>query len=170
MDKYKSTRKRKRKSFLGTPYHSIRANTGNIDDGLQPRQHENEGMLLSLSAETDVPTCSSDYIEHPTIISPNENIEMGADISTLDVSSRKLAEKEVLPDDAEDGNNESGVIPCSGYKIIDSDILVNILNFCSQCPCKTGNSLTIFQNQKSKRGMCEKLILKCSSCKSIIKL
>ena len=151
VDKYKSTRKRKRKGFMGTPYHSIRANTGNVDDEpqQQQQQHENEGMLSSsLPAEiTDVPTCSSHDIEDL----PNENIEMEADISTLDVSSRKLTEKEILLD-AGDGNNESGVIPCSGYKIIDSDILANILNCCSQCPsCKTANSLTIFQNQKSKR-------------------
>ena len=60
------------------------------------------------------------------------------------------------------------VIPSEGYKIIDSCILQQLLNsLLSKCSsCKAKKSLVLKQDNSKRRGMCETLMINCTSCKN----
>ena len=67
-------------------------------------------------------------------------------------------------------HNNSDVTPADGYKIIDASILQSILNCISKCyNCGTENKLLLQQNNKKRNGLCEMLILHCTSCNTDIK-
>ena len=57
-----------------------------------------------------------------------------------------------------------------GYKIIDCSILEQVFNDVCKCPfCGTDGAITLNQNNKKRKGLCEKLIIMCNSCQNIIK-
>ena len=57
-----------------------------------------------------------------------------------------------------------------GYKIIDSNILEQAFNSICKCPfCGTGGPITLNQNNKKRKRLCEKLEITCNSYKNIIK-
>ena len=64
------------------------------------------------------------------------------------------------------------VIPSEGYKIIDSCILQQLVNsLLSKCSnCKAKNSLVLKQNNSKRRGMCETLMINCTSSKPDIQI
>ena len=77
--------------------------------------------------------------------------------------SRKRKREAVL-------HNNSDVTPADGYKIINASILPSILNCISKCyNCGTENKLLLQQNNKKRNGLCEMLILHCTSCNTDIK-
>ena len=87
--------------------------------------------------------------------------------NVLDVSARKLEGKEVIIDTpGPSSESESEVI--DGYKIIDSRILLTMVNTCSKCnTCGTVNNFTIEHCEKKRRGLCEVLDIKCTVCETV---
>ena len=70
----------------------------------------------------------------------------------------------------EDVFDSEKVCRAEGYKIIDSNILEQSFNSICKCPfCGTGGAITLNQNNKKRKGLCEKLEITCNSCKNIIK-
>ena len=87
-----------------------------------------------------------------------------ASAAALDISASKLTGKEIVNRDYKDASS------VHGYKIIDADILQEVMNFCSKCKnCGAENSLSLRQDDKARRGLSEKLYLHCLECNVTIK-
>ena len=141
VDKYKSLKKRKRKGFHGINYHDM-------------KKKEVADRLLDLTAGSG--TEQQEQVEEDQV----ETEEVA------DISRNKIHGKEVV-----DEEESQGVSPqIHGYKIMDSSVLQGILNCCSMCTfCGAENQLSVRQDDKARRGLCEKLILFCTACEKEIK-
>ena len=57
----------------------------------------------------------------------------------------------------------------SGYKVTHSSILQQILQSVSKCKhCNRENTAQLFQENNKKKGLCEKLMIKCKQCTTIL--
>ena len=83
----------------------------------------------------------------------------------LDKSACKLIGEEVAVDQCDEDPTIA-----HGFKIIDSSILQEVLNFCSKCKkCGKENCISLKQDDKAKRGLSEKRYLYCLECNEVIK-
>ena len=83
-------------------------------------------------------------------------------INILDVSAKKLCGKEVVGDTATDNVRYEAV---HGYKMIESSMLLSMLNSCGVCStCNAKNNLMLEQDDKQRKGLCERIVIKCRSC------
>ena len=76
--------------------------------------------------------------------------------SILNVPARKLLNKDIVIDSscAEESR------PADGRKIIESEILLTMINTCSKCPnCGAEKNLSLEQCEKKRKGLCEELCL-----------
>ena len=155
VDKYKSKRKRNRRGFNGTPAWQKNVERGDVDD----------------YAFSNIPIGGEEIVNNPVINGQPLLAEtVAVDESIMNMSAYKLAGNDVINkmniEEKEDGPSASVV---KGYKMIDSGILQDVLNFCSKCDiCGKDKSLSLLQNNNSKRGLCEKLYLQCRECKQIV--
>ena len=99
---------------------------------------------------------------------PNQNTSFSiGNKNVLDVSARKLEGKEIIVDTPGPSSTcENEII--DGYNIIDSKILLTMINTCPKCDtCGAVNTFTIEQCEKKRKGLCEVLNIKCTSCETI---
>ena len=145
VDKYKSLKKKKRKGFHGTRYSDMQAN------------RNNETSEQSTSSEIPHGEDADKVIEK--IVPLDSNLDI--DFECVQTRKRRRA----------NSNIDAGeVVPINGYKIIESSILQGILDAVSKCPnCGADKSIEMQQNNKKRKGMCERLLLMCVACKSVIK-
>ena len=89
-------------------------------------------------------------------------------INILDVSAKKLCGKEVVGDTVTDNSRYKAV---HGYKMIESSMLLTMLNSCSLCStCNAKNNLMLEQDDKKRKGLCERTVIKCRSCNNIVNI
>ena len=98
------------------------------------------------------------------------------DISTLSVSvmERKCVEPVVttpIKNMKRKRSRESAIFtedvcsPIDGYKIIDSPVLIKMANCAAKCSyCGAEKSISLKQDNKLRKGLCETLILCCNVC------
>ena len=137
-DKRKSLRKKTRKGFCGKAF--IRS-TGNNE--------------LSTTSMT---TTTPEEENHDVYSVPVMGKKIGEPLKTTPVKmlTRKRKRVSTLL-------SSNDICPADGYKIIDSSIFQNVLCTVSKCTsCGIEKTLQLKHNQK-KRGMCETLMLYCSS-------
>ena len=90
------------------------------------------------------------------------------DEATPTTSSSAMERKLSLPIQISPAKREAyekGIFPSDGYKIIDSSVLQDLLNSTSICSsCEAKQTLVVNQNNMKRRGMCETLVIHCTSC------
>ena len=155
--KEKSKYKKKRKGFKGVP---AWANKTKTDD---------DRVANDLSAETESPP-------HESLTFSIESSSRDNSGELTDISFKKLAGKEVSnskcvdPPNTKKEQQKSTKSLLQGYKIIDANILQELFNSFSKCHhCGEVKCLSLFQKDSSRRGMSEKLYVKCLSCTKILK-
>ena len=105
-------------------------------------------------------------MELPEVTDYNKSImekKQGCDVTFSPVKTRKRKRKSAFlsPDNITP-------ISGSGYKIIDSSMLQELIS-ASRCSfCKNG-TLQVRQDNKKRKGMCETLLLYCKSCGKTLK-
>ena len=150
-DKRKSLRGKKRKGFCGKAF--VRS-TGNNNE------------LATQSTLTSTTRDEENYVI-------NRVSTQNHDVYNVSAMGKKIGEplkttpvKMLTRKRKRDSNND--ICPADGYKIIDSSILQSVLNTISKCTsCGFEKTLQLKQNNQKKRGMCETLMLYCTSCKII---
>ena len=155
--KEKSKYKKKRKGFKGVP---AWANKTKTDD---------DRVANDVSVETESPP-------HESLTFSIESSSRDNSGEFTDISFKKLAGKEVSnskcvdPPNTKKEQQKSTKTLLQGYKIIDANILQELLNSFSKCHhCGEVKCLSLFQKDSSRRGMSEKLYVKCLSCTKILK-
>ena len=175
VDKYKSLRKRKRKGFCGAKSDvnsgvtgSSTADDENIDLAIEP-----VGVTEEVVVDEAVPETTQGSNDIP-LEGENASCSVTNDTSVMEkkqgvdvqVTPRKLTRKRkhdssILSPDS--------VTPATGYKIVDSVILQNILNLISICPyCKVCGKLELKQDNGKRHGLCEVLVLLCKACHKVV--
>ena len=127
VDKYKSSRKRKRKGFCGISYHD-----------LKKRKSLDTGENIIENTE-EIPHSSGGSTEADNLV-----IEKGNINQVLDVSANKLYGKEVTSECVKTADK----VDIHGYKIIDADVLSSMINCCSKC---TFCEARVFAKREGKR-------------------
>ena len=152
-DKRKSLRKKNRKGFCGKAF--VRS-TGN--------NNELATQSTSTSTTRDEENYRVSTENHDVYNVSAMGKKIGEPLKTTPVKMLTRKRKR-------DSNLTSNdICPADGYKIIDSSILQSVLNTISKCTsCGFEKTLQLKQNNQKKRGMCETLMLYCTSCKQIIK-
>ena len=122
-----------------------------------------------------VPWWKKDKMQVDTVVDDDEQMEVelqsepclddNSSQEILDKSACKLIGKEVAVDQCDEDPTIA-----HGFKIIDSSILQEVLNFCSKCKkCGKENCISLKQDDKAKRGLSEKLYVYCLECNEVIK-
>ena len=154
-DKYKSLKKKKRKGFSGIPpwkKDTLLVEENNVmainDEGMPPSQEQGS----SSSSQQD--EGNNNTVQN----------NVANETSLVDVSANKITGKEIVLNRA---NDETTL---HGYKIIDSNILEEVINFCSKCKkCGQEKCISMRQYDKARRGLSEKLYLYCLHCNETLK-
>ena len=161
VDKYKSLKKKKRKGFHGTRHADMQANSNNETS----KQSTSSEIPPGARGEDELPAdieSKNKVIEK--IVPLDSNLEIHFD--GVQTRKRRRASSNIHA-----GYSQAGeVVPINGYKIIASSILQVLLDAVSKCPnCGADKSIELQQNNKIRKGMCERILLTCAVCKSIIK-
>jgi len=141
-----------------TPIINDVLNDVDVDDNNQiPSSSSGDMTNIATANEMELPECSGNNV------SIMEN-KQGGEILFSPVKTRKrkrdasfLSPKGITP------------IVGSGYKIIHSDILQDLVSMARCSSCNSEKSLILKQDNKKKKSMCETLLLFCNFCKVTLK-
>ena len=154
-DKKKSLRKKKRKGYHGTPGPGHGKVLVPATSSVVEITNDNTECT-----ECELPTPSTSMDVDPT------PVEGGNIVSVMEKKVRAPIEIPMLVDDEE----KEEVRDANGYKIINSDILQELIDSVSKCPnCQAEKCLVVKQNDPKRRGLCEQIQLHCLSCRKIVK-
>ena len=154
-DKKKSLRKKKRKGYHGTPGPGRGKVLVPATSSVVEITNDNTECT-----ECELPTPSTSMDVDPT------PVEGGNIVSVMEKKVRAPIEIPMLVDDEE----KEEVRDANGYKIINSDILQELIDSVSKCPnCQAEKCLVVKQNDPKRRGLCEQIQLHCLSCRKIVK-
>ena len=150
--KYKSKRKKKRKGFHGfKPDNVAGSSTEHVEE-----IHTEPSVIVSTSEENIVEL-------HKTISKIVPIPVNSVNIVNNDSSSGVLTRKRKR-DSVTDFINKKE--QARGYKVIEANILQTMLDNVATCPsCNQAQTIQLREDISKRKGLCERLVLFCKSCK-----
>ena len=156
--------KKKRKGFHGTRYADMQANSNNETS----EQSTSSEIPPGARSEDELPTYIKVKIK---LLRKLYHLILILKYIFHGLHGAQTRKRRRASSNIHAGCSQAGeVVPINGYKIIKSSILQVLLDAVSKCPnCGADKSIKLQQNNKIRKGMCERILLTCVVCKSIIK-